>query len=241
MTRGRHGKNPSAPVSSRATRSTTVTSAAGPASHEVDVSDVMAIPKLRIPAGKHSHSATPTATRVSSPTRSEGSLREITPAPELSKAEVRAALNSLRQGGLKRAGVVDVEFTESERSESDVEMLEDAEVKRAWSPLLQPDSDPPRRSKAKRKRGVSDVSRDQVSSEESSGPAVIDEEEEAEEEEAEEEEVEEEEVEEGEAEEEEAEEEEAEEEEEEAEEKEEEGTLVHCNLPSTRNLHYPRH
>ena len=225
MTRGHCGKIPSVPASSRVTRSTTVTStsAAGPASelHEVDVSDVAAIPKLHIPVGKYYHSATPTAsatpttTRVPSSTRSEGSFHEITPAPQLSKAEVRAALDSLRQEGSKRAGVVDVKLTDSERLDSEVEMLDDAEVERAWSPLLQPDSDPPHRSKAKRKRGVSDVSRDQVSSEESSGPAVIDEEEEAEEEEAVEEEA----------------------EEEEAEEEEEEGTLVYCNLPSTSNLH----
>ena len=97
MTCDHHGKNPSTPVSSRATRSTTVTSVAGPALH-VDVSNVTAIPKLHIPVGKHSHSATPTAsatlttTWVSSPTRSEGSLHEITPAPELSKANVHAAL-----------------------------------------------------------------------------------------------------------------------------------------------------
>ena len=214
MTHVHRRKNPSMPVSSRVTRLTTVTSAAGSASH-VDVSDVTAIPKLHIPVGKHSHlatptaSATPTTTQVSSPTRSEGSSHEITPAPELSKAEVHAALDSLRQEGSMRAGVVDVEFTESERSDLEVEMLEDAEVERTWSPLLQPDSDPPCCSKAKRKCGVSDVSRDQVSSEESLGPAVIDEEEEAEEEEA--------------------------------EEDEEEGMLVHCNLPSTRNLHCLRH
>jgi len=222
MTRGHRRNNPSVPVSSRATRSTTVTStsAAGPASPVDHVSEVTAIPKLCIPAGKHYNSATPTAsatpttTRVSSPTRSEGSLHEITPAPELSKAEVRAALDSLRQEGSKRAGVVDVEFTDSERSDLEVEMLDDAEVECTWSPLLQPDLDPPRRSKAKRKRGVSDVSRDKVSSEESSGPAVIDEEEEAEEEEV---------------------------VDEEAEEEEEEGTLVYCNLPSTSNLHCLRH
>ena len=82
---------------------------------------------------------------------------------------------------------------------------------------------------------LSNVSRDQVSSEESSGPAVINEEEEVEEEEAEEEEAEEEEAEEEEVEEEE------EAEEEEAEEEEEEGTLVYCNLPSTSNLHCLRH
>ena len=60
-----------------------------------------------------------------------------------------SSFNSLRQEGLKRAGVVDVEFTESERSDSEVEMLEDAEVEHAWSLLLQPDSDPPHHSKAK--------------------------------------------------------------------------------------------
>ena len=60
-----------------------------------------------------------------------------------------SSFNSLRQEGLKRAGVVDVEFTESERSDSEVEMLEDAEVEHAWSLLLQPDLDPPCCSKAK--------------------------------------------------------------------------------------------
>ena len=165
MTHGRCRKIPSVPASSRATRSTTVTSTsvAGPASklHEVDVSDVTTIPKLRIPVGKYYHSATPTAsatpttTWVPSPTRSEGSFHEITPAPQLSKAEFCAALDFLRQEGSKRAGVVDVELTDSERSDSEVEMLDDAEVEHAWSPLVQPDSDPPRRSKAKRKCGVS--------------------------------------------------------------------------------------
>jgi len=72
-------------------------------------------------------------------------------------------------------GVLEVVITGSEESESDIEVLDDAEVERPWSPLLQPDS--PRR-KVKRKRGVSDTSRDQVSTEESPASAVIDEEEE---------------------------------------------------------------
>ena len=53
-------------------------------------------------------------------------------------------------------------------------------MERPWSPLLQPE--PPSRLKEKRKRGASDVSRDQVSCEGSVGSGEIEEEEEEEEE-----------------------------------------------------------
>lgn len=113
------------------------------------------LPKLRIPAGKLSHSttpttATPTATQAPSPTRSESSDErspQITPPLDtnFSKVEVHEALNSLRRQRLgpsntQSTGVLEADITGSEESESDIEILDDAEVQRPWSPLLQPDS-----------------------------------------------------------------------------------------------------
>jgi len=187
-------KKSSASASSRATKSSAVE--AGPnASKTASASSTTKqhpIPKLRIPARKPSHSttpttATPTTTRAPSPTRSNGSSDESSPkiAPgsppetEFSKVQVCEALKSLRRQGpsnTQSTGVLEEDIIDSEESGSEVEILDDAEVERPWSPLLQPNS-PPRR-KVKRKRGVSDVSRDQVSTEESPGPAAIDEEEE---------------------------------------------------------------
>ena len=146
-------------------------------------------PKLCIPAGKPSHSttpttATPTTTRASSPTRSnrssdQSSSPKITPPPEteFSKVQVHEALKFLRcQGSNAQSTTVPGgDITDSEELDSEVELLDDAEVDRPWSPLLQPESPP--RHKVKRKRGVSDVSRDQVSTEESPNPTAIDEEE----------------------------------------------------------------
>ena len=200
------GKKPSVAASS-SSRATTRSSAvkAGP-TPAIDVQTApsttqQSLPKLRIPARKPelSHSTTPTATRAPSPTRESESSDEgspqITPPPEtnFSKVEVHEALNSLRRQRLepsntRSTGVLEVDITGSEESESDVEVLDDAEVERPWSPLLQPDLP---RCKVKRKRGVSDTSRDQVSAEESPASAVIDEEEEdSEEEDSEEEELE---------------------------------------------------
>jgi hypothetical protein len=100
-----------------------------------------------------------------------------------SKVQVHEALKSLRRGGTNTqcTGVPVEESIDLEDSGFDIEILDDAEVEQAWSPLPQPDSLPC--CKVKRKHGVSDVSRDQVSAKESLGSAAIDEEEEDEEEE----------------------------------------------------------
>lgn len=114
------------------------------------------VPKLRIPAGKPSHSttpttATPTTTRAPSPTRSnrssdQSSSPKITPPPEtkFSKVQVREALKSLRRQGSKAqsTAVPGGDITDSEELDSEVEILDDAEVDRPWSPLLQPESPP---------------------------------------------------------------------------------------------------
>jgi len=186
------GKKPSVAASSRATRSSAAKAGLTP----VDVPETapsttqqsLSLPKLCIPAGKLSHSttpttATPTATRAPTPTRSESSNErspQITPPPDtnFSKAEVREAFNSFRRqrpgpSDTQRTGVLEADITGSEGSESDIEILDDAEVEQPWSPLLQPDSS---HRKVKRKHGISDTSRDQVSAEESPASAAIDEE-----------------------------------------------------------------
>jgi hypothetical protein len=186
MVRGR--KNPSTaprPASSRATRS----SAGQPArvdAAESESSATQKLPKLRIPGNSRlpttPTTSTPTTTRAPSPSRSSP---EITPPPEFnaSNAEVRNALNSLMGPGLSnKAGVLQNEVTDSEESDSDeVEILDHDAEEQPWSPILQHES--PSHRKDKRKRGASDVSRDQVSGEGSVGAGGIDEEAEEEEEE----------------------------------------------------------
>jgi len=194
------GKKPAVAASSRATRSSAVKAVPTPVDVQTAPSTTQqSLPKLRIPAGKLSHSttpttATPTATRAPSPTGSESSDEQspqITPPLDtnFSKVDVHEALNSFRcqklgPSNTHSTGVLEADITGSEKSESDIEILDDAEVEQPWSPLLQPDSP---HHKVKRKRGVSDISRDQVSAEESPTSAAIDEDSEEEEEELEEE------------------------------------------------------
>jgi hypothetical protein len=144
------------------------------------------LPKLRISAGKSpsetpSHSTTPTVlatpTVPSTPTTSRALSRtgspsspEITPPPDIriSRAKIDAAVKGLIGRGAPSKATILKDFTDSEDSSSEVQFI--AEVHD--QPLAQT------RRQDKRKRGASDVSRDQVSSEEAlASDDIIDEEE----------------------------------------------------------------
>lgn len=142
------------------------------------------LPKLRISAGKspsETPSTTPTVSATptvpSTPTTSRALSRtgspsspEITPPPDIriSRAKIDAAVKGLIGRGAPSKATILKDFTDSEESSSEVQFI--AEVHD--QPLAQT------RRQDKRKRGASDVSRDQVSSEEAlASDDIIDEEE----------------------------------------------------------------
>ena len=143
-----------------------------PPSSAAESSTIPPLQKLRIPSRSAitSHSmtptvsSTPTATQAPSPTGSSDSSPAITPPPKvkITQIEIDAAVNALMGRGGSRTVAVLKDLTESEPSDSEVEIV---------APLS-----PTHRRKDKRKRGASDVSRDQASPDEAPGSGGISEE-----------------------------------------------------------------
>lgn len=143
-----------------------------PPSSAAELSTIPPLQKLCIPLRSviTSHSmtptvsSTPTTTQAPSPTGSSASSPAITPPPKvkITQIEINAVVNALIGPGASRTVVVFKDLTESEPSDSEVEIV---------APLS-----PTHRCKDKQKRGASDVSRDQASPDKALGSGRISEE-----------------------------------------------------------------